>query len=82
MICRLVLCIYLSLLDKTRRVEHAEDRVPILGSIPFIGRFFRSTQDIDRNFDVLFFITPYILAPGENIFLPTDFKHQSPLGIK
>ena len=66
---------------KTRRMDHVEDSVPILGSIWLIGRLFRSTHDVERNLDVLFFVTPYILAPGQNIFLPYDFKHQKELGV-
>jgi type II secretory pathway component GspD/PulD (secretin) len=67
---------------KTRRTEHNEDRVPILGDIPLLGLLFRSQMDIERNLDVLFFITPCILAPGENFLLPYDFKNQEALGVK
>lgn len=66
---------------KTRRTVHLEDRVPILGDLWVIGRLFRSRQDIERNMDVLFFITPYILPPGQNFLLPFDFKNQRALGI-
>lgn len=67
---------------KTRRTEHTEDRVPILGSIPLLGLLFRSQHDVERHYDVLFFITPYILSPGENFLLPYDFKHQKALGVQ
>lgn len=67
---------------KTRRTDHTEERVPILGSIPLIKYFFSSQHDIERHLDVLFFITPYIVAPGENILLPFDFKNQKALGVE
>lgn len=67
---------------KTRRTVHIEERVPILGDIPGLGLLFRSQQDIDRNMDVLFFITPYILPPGQNFLLPYDFKNQKALGVE
>jgi len=66
---------------KTRRTEHIEQRVPVLGAIPLVGLLFRSQQDIERNLDVLFFITPHILEPGQNFLLPYDFKNQKALGI-
>jgi type II secretory pathway component GspD/PulD (secretin) len=65
---------------KTRRTVHIEDRVPLLGRIWLLGYLFRSQEDIERHMDVLFFVTPYILAPGENVFFPFDFKHQRVLG--
>lgn len=67
---------------KTRRDVHSEDQIPLLGSIPLIGLFFSSQEDLERNSDVLFFITPYILRPGENFLLPYDFKHQKALGLE
>ena len=61
---------------KTRRTTHREERVPILGSIPLLGLLFRSQEDLERNMDVFFFIKSHILAPGENVLLPFDFKNQ------
>lgn len=66
---------------KTRRRTRQFDQVPILGRIPVLGHLFRSRQDLDRNVDVLFFITPYILRPGENFLVPFDFRNQQALGI-
>ena len=66
---------------KTRRAVHSEDRVPILGTIPILGALFRSRADLERNMDVLFFITPYILQPGQNFLLPYDFQNQQALGL-
>ncbi|MCL5270077.1 MAG: type II and III secretion system protein, partial [bacterium] len=66
---------------KTRRKVHSEERVPLLGDIWGLGLLFRSQSDLERNMDVLFFITPYIVAPGENVLLPHDFKNKKGLGI-
>ncbi|VGO21318.1 type II secretion system protein GspD [Pontiella sulfatireligans] len=66
---------------KTRRKAIEEDRIPILGRIPMIKWLFTSRNEVERNMDVLFFITPNILAPGENFLLPYDFKNQEPLGL-
>jgi general secretion pathway protein D len=39
-----------------------ESRVPILGSLPFIGFFFRSTADRKEKTNLLIFVTPYIVT--------------------
>lgn len=67
---------------KTRRKMTHEDRVPLLGAIPVLGLLFRSQSTVERNMDVLFFITPSILAPGGNFLLPFDFKNQRALGME
>ena len=67
---------------KTRRFMKQQDRIPILGSIPYLGVLFQSQEQIERNVDVLFFITPYIQDRGEN-FQPTfEFRNKEALGIK
>lgn len=66
---------------KSRQQVHIEDRVPLLGRIPIISWFFSSKQDSEASVDVLFFVTPHILSPGENFLLPFDFKNQRALGI-
>ena len=65
---------------KTRRETVEEERVPILGSIPIIRWLFTSRHVVERNVDVLFFITPNILEPGENFLLPYDFRNGEFLG--
>jgi type II secretory pathway component GspD/PulD (secretin) len=66
---------------KTRRRMEMEDRVPVLHRIPLVGFLFKSREEVDRSLDVLFFITPYILKPGQNFLLPFDFRNQKALGI-
>lgn len=36
-------------------------KVPLLGDLPFIGRFFRSKEKTVRRVEVLVFLTPYVL---------------------
>lgn len=67
---------------KTRRMVHSEEKTWLLGSIPLVGYLFRSQRDHERNTDVLFFMTPKILQPGENFLVPYDFKNQRALGLK
>ncbi len=66
---------------KTGRFEHSENRVPLLGDIPLLGLAFRSQSDVEKQMDALFFITPYVITPGENIILPHDFKNKQMLGV-
>ncbi|MBN2163654.1 MAG: type II and III secretion system protein [Pontiellaceae bacterium] len=65
---------------KTRRTTMEEERVPILGRIPIIKWLFTSRREVERTVDVLFFITPSILDPGENFLLPYDFENKEFLG--
>jgi len=39
-----------------------ESRIPILGSLPFIGFFFRNTADRKEKTNLLIFVTPYIVT--------------------
>jgi pilus assembly protein CpaC len=52
-------------------------KVPILGDIPILGAFFRSTTDELKEKELAFFITPRLVkpfAPGVKPALPTDNK--------
>ncbi len=44
-----------------------EQKVPILGSIPLLGRLFSYRSDVERNGEVVVFITPYVLDTPEQI---------------
>jgi type II secretory pathway component GspD/PulD (secretin) len=67
---------------KTRRRMVEKHSVPILGRIPIIKWLFTSHREVVRNMDVLFFITPNILEPGENFLLPYDFENRQYLGAE
>jgi pilus assembly protein CpaC len=50
-------------------------KIPILGDIPILGAFFRSTRDDLKEIELAFFITPKLvkpIAPGVKTPLPTD----------
>ena len=40
-------------------------RVPLLSDLPIIGQFFRSTQRVKRNSDLLIFVTPRVVEEDE-----------------
>jgi len=44
--------------SETTKVVH---KIPILGSIPFLGRLFKKTQDITEDTELLILITPHII---------------------
>lgn len=67
---------------KTRRTVHNVEKVPILGSIWGLKYLFSSQEQSERRMDVLFFITPYILEPGQNFLLPYDFKNDKALSTE
>lgn len=50
-------------------------KVPLLGDIPILGTLFRTTEDEQKETELVFFITPKLIrpeAPGVKIDLPTD----------
>ncbi len=51
-------------------IKKTERRIPILGSIPVLGFFFRKTHDVISKTELLIFITPHILEPGEGFIFP------------
>jgi pilus assembly protein CpaC len=57
------------------QVKKNMQKIPILGDLPIIGAFFRSTSDNITQTDLAFFITPRLvkpLQPGVKTELPTD----------
>jgi type IV pilus assembly protein PilQ len=46
----------------------AEDKVPLLGDIPGLGRLFKRTNSISNKRELLIFVTPKILREGSNIY--------------
>lgn len=49
------------------------NKIPILGSIPLLGWFFRYESEIDEKTNLLIFVTPTVIANPENASKPTDF---------
>lgn len=68
-------------------VARVKDKVPVLGDLPFAGRFFRSesTRSLKRN--LMIFVTPTIIDPAGNRvhtdqdlpFAQTAFPAQTPI---
>ena len=46
----------------------AENKVPVLGDIPFLGRLFKSTTKMDNKDELLIFVTPRILKEGASLY--------------
>lgn len=46
----------------------AEDKVPLLGDIPGLGRLFKRNSSISNKRELLIFVTPKILREGSNIY--------------
>jgi type II secretory pathway component GspD/PulD (secretin) len=47
---------------KKDQKQHDESRLPILGDIPFLGAFFRSTHDSVTKTELVIFLTPSIVS--------------------
>jgi len=46
----------------------AEDKVPLLGDIPGLGRLFKRNSTTSNKRELLIFVTPKILREGSNIY--------------
>jgi len=47
----------------TRRTKR-EDKIPLLGDIPFVGRAFRSESETDNKVNLLIFVTARVITPS------------------
>jgi type IV pilus assembly protein PilQ len=52
---------------ETERRE-TENKVPVLGDLPGVGRLFKSTNNTSNKSELLIFVTPKILRDGSNIY--------------
>jgi type IV pilus assembly protein PilQ len=46
----------------------SEDKVPLLGDIPYLGHLFKRTHNESNKRELLIFVTPKILREGSNIY--------------
>ena len=53
-----------------KKQKQVENKVPILGDIPLLGRLFKSTETVAEDTEIVFIITPHII----NIKNPEDIK--------
>ena len=47
-------------------VTKIKDKVPVIGDLPFIGKFFRSESSQTRKKNLIIFVTPTIIDPAGN----------------
>jgi type II secretory pathway component GspD/PulD (secretin)/tetratricopeptide (TPR) repeat protein len=47
-------------------VQKAKDKVPVLGDLPLLGRFFRSESNISSKKNLVVFVTPTLIDPAGN----------------
>ena len=47
-------------------VQKNKDKVPVIGDLPLVGRFFRSESSITRRKNLVIFVTPTIIDPAGN----------------
>ena len=52
---------------ETERRE-TENKVPVLGDLPGVGRLFKSTNNVSNKSELLIFVTPKILREGADIY--------------
>ena len=68
-------------------VSRVKDKVPVLGDLPFAGRFFRSESSRTLKRNLMIFVTPTIIDPAGNRvhsdedlpFAQTAFPAQTPI---
>ncbi|OGS35786.1 MAG: hypothetical protein A2293_05115 [Elusimicrobia bacterium RIFOXYB2_FULL_49_7] len=49
----------------SERKSRIQKRLPVLGAIPFLGRFFSSTRDELKNMETIILLTPHIVVAGK-----------------
>jgi general secretion pathway protein D len=60
--------------DKTTR---SETKVPVLGSIPVMGRLFKSTSSVREKSNLLVFLRPTVLRSRDDITAVTERKYRN-----
>lgn len=70
---------------KAERKSSVREGIPYLMDIPLMGALFSSRKEVASGVDILFFVTPHIIPPGQNMLVPFDFINGSDLlaeGVK
>ena len=50
----------------SENIIKVKDQVPILGDLPFLGRFFRTEANVSSKKNLVIFVTPTIIDPAGN----------------
>ena len=59
-------------------VKKVNDKIPLLGSVPIIGRLFRSKGESTQKRNLLIFVTANLVTPGGALRQPSGPNHESP----
>jgi type II secretory pathway component GspD/PulD (secretin) len=50
----------------SENIQKTKDKVPVLGDLPLLGRFFRSESSKTQKKNLIIFVTPTIIDPAGN----------------
>ena len=50
----------------SEKVQKQKDKVPLLGDLPLLGRFFRSESSSSSKKNLVIFVTPRLIDPAGN----------------
>lgn len=68
-------------------VRQVDDRIPLLGSVPLLGRFFRSKGESAQKRNLLIFVTANLVSPGGSLKnqtlrgTPSSTRFQNPTAV-
>ena len=65
----------------TEDVTKFKDKIPVLGDLPLLGRFFRSESSSTKKKNLVIFVTPTIIDPAGNRFHSEDEMPFAQVGI-
>jgi len=63
-------------------VQRSEDRTPIIGDIPLVGRLFRTNVDQHIKRNLIIFVTAHLVNPGGQLVNPTEEEEESEATIE
>ncbi len=58
-------------------VQKTEDRVPIIGDLPLVGRLFRTNADQHIKRNLVIFVTARLINPGGQLVNQTEEEEES-----
>ena len=56
------------------KVTKGESKVPLLGDVPYLGYLFKSKKDVSEKTELLIFVSPKIITPGDLIHMSKEEK--------
>ena len=63
-------------------VQKTEDRTPIIGDIPLVGRLFRTNVDQHIKRNLIIFVTARLVNPGGQLVNPAEEEEESEATIE